>query len=235
MNSDALDALSIHPLFAAVPPDDLPGVVDTPETALFAEGETLFRQGDQARTLFLILRGMVELAIERPCHPPEVLARLGDGETVGADSILPGSFHAATARAVEPTLAVVVRAEKLTGFLDANFDYALRMIAEMAGSLRGQIKEITELKLQSTTERLASYLVELTGAATGHAVVRLPFEKRLLADRLGMEPATLSRAFAKLREWGVETGRGDRVEITDVAVLKRLAESLEMITDGGPP
>ncbi|MBX9634836.1 MAG: helix-turn-helix domain-containing protein, partial [Magnetospirillum sp.] len=107
------------------------------------------------------------------------------------------------------------------------------MIATMAGSLRGQIKEITELKLQSTTERLASYLATLAGDVTGHAVVRLPFEKRLLAERLGMEPATLSRAFAKLREVGVETGRGDRVEIADVAELRRMGESLDMATDGG--
>ena len=98
--------------------------------------------------------------------------------------------------------------------------------------MRGQIKEITELKLQSTTERLASYLVELAGAAHGRAVLRLPCEKRLLAERLGMEPATLSRAFAKLRDLGVETGRGDRVEVADMEVLRQLAEAMAM---GGEP
>ena len=57
------------------------------------------------------------------------------------------------------------------------------------------------------------------------------------ADRtsngLGMEPATLSRAFAKLRELGVETGRGDRVEIADVDALRDLAESLDTGSEGG--
>lgn len=236
MSSEVLNALRTHPLFGALPAADLAAILDEPETMVFAEGETLFCQGDDARRLFVIMQGMVELVIKPPGQGPSVLARLAEGETVGADALMPGARHAATARVAEPTLAVVVAGERLTGRLDGDFDLALAMLAEMAGSLRGQIKEITELKLQSTTERLASYLAALAGEDTdGHAVVRLPCEKRLLADRLGMEPATLSRAFAKLRDLGVETGRGDRVEIADVDALRTLAESLETHSDGGPP
>lgn len=235
MSSDALDALRTHPLFGALSPADLVAVQDAPATAVFAEGEVLFSQGDAARRLYFIMRGLVELVLERPGQPPQVLARLADGETVGADALLPDGRHAATARVAEPTLAAVVDAPRLTTHLDGNFDLALAMIADMAGSLRGQIREITELKLQSTTERLASYLVVLAGDASGRTVVRLPFEKRLLADRLGMEPATLSRAFAKLRELGVETGRGDRVEIADIDALREMAEALDTTLDGGAP
>jgi CRP-like cAMP-binding protein len=232
MNSDTLSAMRVHPLFASLPEAELAMVLDCPETSVFAEDEPLFRQGDEAHRLYLILDGVVELVINPPGQRSTVLARLEDGETVGADALTPGGRHAATARAAEPTLVAVINGDKLTAHLDANFDRAIEMIAGMAGSLRGQIKEITELKLQSTTERLASYLIELAGSARGRTVVRLPCEKRLLAERLGMEPATLSRAFAKLRDLGVETSRGDKVEIADMGVLRRLAEALDM---GGEP
>lgn len=235
MSSEALDALHTHPLFGALPAADLAAILDEAETLVFAEGENLFCQGEEARRLFVIMQGMVELVIQPPGQGPAVLARLTEGETVGADALMPGGRHAATARVAEPTLAAVVSGDRLTQHLDGNFDLALTMLAEMAGSLRGQIKEITELKLQSTTERLASYLAVLAGDAEGRAVVRLPCEKRLLADRLGMEPATLSRAFAKLRDLGVETGRGDRVEIADVDALRALAESLDTQSEGGLP
>lgn len=233
MSSETLDALRAHPLFGALPAVELTAILDDPEVRVFAEGETLFLQGEPAQRLFVIMQGMVELVIERPGQAPEVLARLVEGETVGADALLPGGRHAATARVADPTLAAVISAAGLSTRLEANFDLALAMLAEMAGSLRGQIKEITELKLQSTTERLASYLAALAGDCDGRIVVRLPCEKRLLADRLGMEPATLSRAFAKLRELGVETGRGDRVEIADVDALRDLAESLDTGSEGG--
>jgi CRP-like cAMP-binding protein len=235
MSSEALDALRTHPLFGALSAADLAAVVDDPETMVFAEGETLFRQDEDARRLFVILQGMVELVIQPPGQGPAVLARLAEGETVGADALMPGGRHAATARVAEPTLAVIVAGDRLMRRLDGNFDLTLAMLAEMAGSLRGQVKEITELKLQSTTERLASYLAALAGDAEGRTMVRLPCEKRLLADRLGMEPATLSRAFAKLRDLGVETGRGDRVDIADVDALRTLAESLDTQSDGGLP
>lgn len=235
MNSDALACLRIHPLFGALAPDDLAAILDSPETAVFAAGETLFRQDDAAHRLYLVIGGMVELVIAPPGQSPEVLTRLARGETVGADALLPDGRHAVTARAAEPTVVAIIDAPRLLAHLDEHFDLALIMIAEMAGSLRGQIKEITELKLQSTTERLASYLAALAGAACGQTVVRLPFEKRLLADRLGMEPATLSRAFAKLRDIGVETGRGDRVDIADVAALRQMAEALDTSSDGVQP
>lgn len=235
MSSEALDALRTHPLFGALAPVDLAAVQDDPATAVYAEGEVLFAQGEPARRLFLIVQGMVELIVERPGLPPEVRARLVEGEMVGADALLPGGRHAASARVAEPTLAAIVSAPRLVSHLDGHFDLALAMLAEMAGSLRGQIKEITELKLQSTTERLASYLVALAGPASGRTEVRLPCEKRMLADRLGMEPATLSRAFAKLRELGVESGRGDRVAIADMDVLREMAETLDTGGDGGVP
>jgi len=226
MSSDALGALKTHPLFEAV-------MACRPDTVELAKGETLFRQNDEAQRLYLIMRGMIEVVMERPGHPAEVLARLGEGEAVGSDALIPAGRHAFTARAMEPTSVMVVKGAALIAYLDANFDQAINMVAEMAGSLRGQIREITELKLQSTTERLAGYLAGLAADSSGPAVVRLPCEKRQLADRLGMEPATLSRAFAKLREFGVETGRGDRVEISDVAELRRMGESLDLAFDMG--
>lgn len=233
MSSEALGALRRTALFEMVPPGDLPAILDDPATVELPAGSRIFGQGEDAKRLLVILSGAVELLVERDGHPPEVLARLGEGETVGADAITPGGHHAATARAIETVRAAVISASLLHHYLDSHFDAALGMIAAMAGSLRGQVKEITELKLQSTTERLASYLAELAAIDHGRAVVHLPFEKRLLADRLGMEPATLSRAFAKLRDLGVETGRGDRVAITDVAVLRQLAEAVDLSSEGG--
>ncbi len=49
--------------------------------------------------------------------------------------------------------------------------------------------------------------------------MRLPFDKRLLAARLGCRQENLSRAFAALRGFGVET-HGARVILHDIARLR---------------
>lgn len=233
MNSDTLAVLTEHPLFEAMAPELLAPVLDQPDTIELREGQMLFRQGDRADRIYVLASGAVELLAERADLPEEILARLGPGEFVGANALMPDFRHAAAARVVQSARAVVISGPAFHRLLEADFALTLSLIAVMAGSLRGQIREITELKLQSTTERLASYLVTLAGDGDGRAIVRLPFEKRLLADRLGMEPATLSRAFARLREFGVETGRGDRVDISNLGQLRAVGDSLESIIDGG--
>ncbi|MBF0324866.1 MAG: cyclic nucleotide-binding domain-containing protein [Alphaproteobacteria bacterium] len=233
MHSDTLAVLTEHPLFEAMTPESLAMVLDSPDTIDLMEGQVLFRQGDIADRIYVLAAGAVELMAERSDLPDEVLARLGPGEFVGANALMPESRHAAAARVVQTGRAVVISGPALHRLLDGDFALTLSLIAVMAGSLRGQIREITELKLQSTTERLASYLVTLAGDGDGRTIVRLPFEKRLLADRLGMEPATLSRAFARLREFGVETGRGDRVEISNLDQLRAVGDSLESLIEGG--
>ena len=55
-------------------------------------------------------------------------------------------------------------------------------------------------KLRTTAQRLGHYLLELAPDKTSNsATLRLPFDKRLLAARLGCRQENLSRAFATLR------------------------------------
>lgn len=233
MLTDAIATLRRHPVFATVPENDLPALLDGTPVRQLAAGQCLFVQGQPATRLYVLMDGQVELCMDRPHRAPEVLAQLGAGAAIGADALIPASLHAATARAVTGCRAAAVLGSALSAYLDDHFELTLAMIAEMAGSLHGLVKEITELKLQSTTERLASYLSGLAvGADTMAVEVRLPCEKRLLAERLGMEPATLSRAFAKLRDIGVESGRGDRVVIADLPELRRLGEALDLDWEG---
>ncbi|MBI2241955.1 MAG: helix-turn-helix domain-containing protein [Magnetospirillum gryphiswaldense] len=235
MRTEAIATLRRHPVFATVPEADLAGLLDAQPGRTIEAGQVLFDQGDDATHLYVLMDGQVELAMNRPGCLPEVLAHLSAGMAVGADSLIPGSRHAATAQCVQAGRVAAIRGDALTAYLDDHFDLMLAMIAEMAGSLHGLVKEITELKLQSTTERLASYLCGLAAGHQGRAVeVKLPFEKRLLAERLGMEPATLSRSFAKLREIGIESGRGDRVLIADLENLRAVVEALDMQWEGDP-
>jgi hypothetical protein len=50
----------------------------------------------------------------------------------------------------------------------------------------------------------------------------LPYDKVLIAGRLGLKPESLSRAFAKLRPVGVEV-RASHVVVHDVGKLRKIA------------
>jgi hypothetical protein len=57
----------------------------------------------------------------------------------------------------------------------------------------------------------------------GNATFELPFDKSLIARRLGMKPETFSRALAKLRGIGVET-QGATVNVEDLDRLRAYCE-----------
>jgi CRP/FNR family transcriptional activator FtrB len=85
------------------------------------------------------------------------------------------------------------------------------------------VRQVCDLKLRTTAQRLGCYLIELSKDPEANtATLRLPFDKRLLAARLGCRQENLSRAFAALRSFGVET-HGARVILHDIARLRDYA------------
>lgn len=222
MSSDAFTRFEGNPLLGQLPRGVLSTLLDQAETVPLAEGRVLFAEGGTATHLYLLTAG--EVAVE---YPTGATLRLGPGNLLGEEAVLLGTPHGATARAVAPAAVLSIDAGRLLGYLEGHFGIAIAMISAMAAHLREQVREITELKMQSTAERLAGYLVTLAGDAVGRAEVRLPCEKRQLADMLGMDPATLSRAFAKLRDKGVKASRSERVVIDDVTLLRAFGEWAE--------
>lgn len=223
MGSEALVTLKQTPLFAMVPTADLCELLGSSEMVRLPEDTVIYSEGDEPDRLYLILSGEIALT-----PPTGGLIRLGASEIVGIEAVLTRCQHTTTARSLMPLTAIAIEGEALRTYLENHFEIAIAMISAMAAYLREQVREITELKMQSTAERLASYLVSLAGDATGRIVVRLPCEKRHLADHLGMDPATLSRAFAKLRDKGVMANRTDKVVITDVGILRSFGECAAM-------
>ena len=85
------------------------------------------------------------------------------------------------------------------------------------------VRQVRDLKLRTAAQRLGCYLLaRVKDGEARRADFRLPFDKGLLAARLGCRQENLSRAFATLRAYGVET-HGSRVILHDIPRLKALA------------
>lgn len=193
-------------------------------------GETLYGQGRVADALYLILSGSLILRSLGPMG--KQLGPLTVGEVIGTEAIVTDATYAHDAIGMENAELWRISASTLVQRLEGHFDDALAMIAAQAAHLRRMVKSISEYKLQSTSERLARYIVELAQATEGPVEIKLPCEKRLMAEHLGMAPATLSRTFAKLRGYGVEASRKDRIVVADIARLRELASGDDLDLEG---
>lgn len=215
-----------HPLFASMADRGWEALCAAATLIQLPAGALLYRRGEAADTLYLIVAG--QLSLHDSGAADDTIGPITAGEVVAAHAMVAGARHGHDAVTATPLEAWALPASAFRCCLEGNFGRTLDMIAALSARLRERVKDIAEYKLHSTAERLAGYLAAIAGSVDGPTVLSLPCEKRALAERLGMDPATLSRAFAKLRSLGVESDRRDNLIIADVARLRAFA-----MPDGG--
>ena len=188
----------------------------------YARGETLFSQGDPADGFFCVIDGWTKLYRLREDGEEVVVAIFSSGETFAEVAMFLGGRYPASCEAVAPSRILKIDAENLRRAVLAEPQLAFDMLAAASLRLRQLVDEIEQLKARSAPQRIAAFFVELSPERAGPARIELPYEKALIAARLGMKPESFSRALGKLSEFGVKVNR-DHVDIEDVARLNAYA------------
>lgn len=135
-----------------------------------------------------------------------------------------------SARTLEKSRIALIPSQDVRAIFDADSNFARAIVTELAQCYRSVIKAQKDLKLRSSLERLANYLLRQQRQTGGAAAFDLSYEKRRLASILGMTPENLSRAFKGLQPFGV-TVNGTRVTISDQNDLERFARPNPLIDD----
>lgn len=214
----ALQVLRGHPLFMALPAGweaTLTGI----RTDSFPAGSMVAEAGTPAADLFIVLDGHAKIFVAVGGRPEGTVDILSSGGVFGETAITGIGTYTASAVALDALDVVRVPGAGIRAYLESHPQVITGMMAAMALSLRGLLNQVTELKLKTTAQRLAMYLVELAGPGAAPTVVDLPFSKRIVALKLGMTPETLSRAMAKLEPYGVTPKGRNQVSLEDRAAL----------------
>jgi CRP/FNR family transcriptional activator FtrB len=214
------DALRQAPIFRDLADSVVRALARIASVSDVPADSVLCRQNAPSEHLHVLLRGQVALFNAAP-----------DGSTAVVEVIRPpGHFVLATvlarlpyllsAKAVAPSRLIRIEADGLHALLPREPGLAVALMQAEAEDFRDMVRQVCDLKLRTTAQRLGCYLLELTkDSPNPTAQFRLPFDKRLLAARLGCRQENLSRAFAALRNLGVET-HGSRVMLHDIARLR---------------
>jgi len=129
------ELLANIPLFESLIPADLDALSRRLEQAEYADGDVIFRQGDQGSSLFIIEDGAVEISYGEG-RARITLATLFTGQYFGELSLFDGSPRSATATAARSSRLMRLDREDLVDFINKNPSAALRIIAEMSERLR---------------------------------------------------------------------------------------------------
>lgn len=190
----------------------------------------LITEGDPSDFLHVVLSGSVDLFSAWNDRETS-LATVRPISTFILAATIKDAPYLMSARTLEKSRIALIPSQDVRAVFDIDGNFARAIVTELAQCYRSVIKAQKDLKLRTSLERLANYLLRQQRRAGGAASFDLDFEKRRLASVLGMTAENLSRAFKGLQPYGLEVD-GTRITITNQAEFERFAKPNPLIDDG---
>lgn len=195
----------------------------------FPAGVVLVHEGDQADFLHVVVEGKVELFSAYRDRETTVSV-IGSGNCFITAAVVLDRVYLKSARSLTTARVLLIAADAVRRCFDEDPAFARCLANDLAGAYRALVKELKNQKLRSGLERLANWLLSHRAEQGNASRFELPFEKKVLAARLGMAPEVLSRSFSALAPYKVKVA-GSTVEIRDIEALARLARPSPTIDD----
>ena len=186
----------------------------------FDKGETLFLQDDEADWIYVIIDGWLKLFRETVEGNEAVIDMITRGQLVGDTAVIEDGVHQFGAAAIEDTTVLRIPSSLLKSAIKEDHQMALAMVSSLSKLRVRQTQEIESLTLQNASQRIGCFLLRLCQLNAEEPIaLTLPYDKSLIAARLGMKSETFSRALNKLRNETDITIKGANVVIPKIETL----------------
>lgn len=148
-------ALARVPLFQGLGAERLLDLDRECERRTLPGGAELFRQGDAADALYVVLSGRLEVVSEPEPGRRVLVGELGRDSCVGEMSLLTGAPRSATVRAIRDSELLRIDSARFAQFLGTHPQVG----AELARTLAGRLAETTAAVSNARDERVATIAV----------------------------------------------------------------------------
>lgn len=210
-------------LLASAPEPVVQSLLASARLREFDRGGTIFLQGERASAIYIVAEGWVKLYRIAPNGAEAVVGVFTKGRSFGEAVAFRHDVYPVAAEAVTDCSVIRIEADTFLRLLRDSPEVAILMLSATYVHLQSLVMQVEALKAQTGAQRVAEFLLELAPCKEGPCEVILPYDKFLIAGRLGMKPESLSRAFVKLRDQGV-TIRQNNAAIDDLSALRAFAE-----------
>ena len=216
-------------LFSAMEEDNFEALMRGAYVQNFPPQIEMISEGDHSDFLHIVLTGCVEL-FSTWNNRETSMSLVYPVSTFILAATIKDAPYLMSARTLEKSRIVLVPSQDVRAAFDTDASFARAIVTELAKRYRSVIKSKKDLKLRTSQERLANYLLIQQREAGGAPSYELPTEKRRLASLLGMTPENLSRAFKALQPYGISVD-GNLITIIDQADLENFAKPSPLIDD----
>ena len=212
------------PLLEALSDSEIQRIAAATAQLRAVPGTRLFRRGDMCMGFHIVVSGRVKLVLETSDGAEKVMEIVGPGQSFGEAVMFLQKPYVVSAEVLEPSLLLHVGKGAVLSELDANPDFARRMLAGLSMRLHRLVGDLEAFTLRDGTHRVASYLLGAKEDVVMHGggfEVRMPGRKGVLASRLNITREHFSRILHELSTAGLVHVKGPVIRVLDVGKLRR--------------
>jgi CRP-like cAMP-binding protein len=187
-----------------------------------AAGETLFRHGDKARALYLLVQGQLKLYRASAAGDEVIIDLLEAGTTFGETRVFLENPHChLSCAALDDAEVAAVELPTFRAVLHDSVETCLLLLRRISEHAERLVDDIDHLVLQSGTCRVAGYLLGQLPPGRNDYVLKVT--KGVMASRLAIRAETLSRILKQLSDNGAVSIYGNLVHVHSREKLQQLA------------
>ncbi len=206
------------PLFKGLPAASRAALLRSAMLHSVPAGTVLFEQGEQPNFQHIVISGSAHL-FGRSTEGGEVLIEVVEpSDLVIPAAVMTSAPYLMQARVPEPSRFLLIEAAVFRAAVRQDPVLAQVVIASLSGQFRRLVRQIKNLKLRSSTQRVGCYILALSKRQGTPDRVILPYEKNLIASKLGITRESFSRALSVLQKEGIAV-KGEAITILDAARL----------------
>jgi CRP-like cAMP-binding protein len=144
-------SLTISPLFAGLPEADLARLAALAEEITCAARNTLFKEGEAASYLYILLSGKVNIQVQpiSLTQPLTILSLSTPGQLVGWSGFMPPSYYTATAVCLEDTRLLAFDGAAFNRVLDDDPAPGLMVMRRIAGVISQRLRTLESVVLKN--------------------------------------------------------------------------------------
>jgi len=194
-------------------------IVDQVTVASHESRDPIFKQGEKADYFYTVLTGFVRVFRLSQDGREADIGIYGPGGPFAERRVFNGGTHRFCAQSAEAVTLARYEVDKIKQYAQQDPAIGIALMASLSRNLDQALECVADDRLHTARQRVANFILQNCPENASSARFRLPFQKSLLAGKLGLAPEALSRAFSALKSAGVSV-HGRIIEIGDVNALR---------------
>jgi CRP/FNR family transcriptional regulator, cyclic AMP receptor protein len=221
---DTMDLLGDVPVFAELEHDDLAHVAQLSVARAFPAGATVFREGDDSDTCYIVRSGHARALREHMDGRQITLATFGPGDHFGELALFDDERRSATVEAIDDLEVLAILGRDMRRLMALHGQIAVKLATTLGRRLRAANERLARQSFQTVQSRVAAVLAQLVEQAQAEGAaerdVAITATQADLAKLAGSSRESASRFLAVLeRAHVISQGRG-RLTVHDPAALQ---------------